>query len=190
MNKNLIIIVLFFLYIFPIFCGCLESDSDGDGYFDDEDAFPNDISEWSDYDNDGYGDNSDDFPNDGNLYLKHSIIRNNTTLYAKDSCCGAIKYFPSKNEKIYIESNVKYIYWELLEFDYKGEENISEDSKRLKFYLKAPYQNYNYTYFDISNSNLIRIAINESNWGNWSFILYYGGLSSDLFIEHQIYYTK
>jgi hypothetical protein len=39
-------------------------DSDGDGYADSEDAFPNDPSEWTDADLDGVGDNSDAFPND------------------------------------------------------------------------------------------------------------------------------
>ena len=40
------------------------SDSDGDGYDDETDVFPNDPTEWSDSDGDGVGDNSDDFPND------------------------------------------------------------------------------------------------------------------------------
>lgn len=40
------------------------SDSDGDGYDDESDEFPNDETEWSDSDGDGVGDNSDDFPND------------------------------------------------------------------------------------------------------------------------------
>ena len=35
----------------------LEKDSDGDSVVDSEDAFPNDVSQWSDTDNDGYGDN-------------------------------------------------------------------------------------------------------------------------------------
>ncbi len=39
-------------------------DSDGDGVPDDEDAFPNDPTEWADTDGDGYGDNGDAFPND------------------------------------------------------------------------------------------------------------------------------
>ena len=38
-------------------------DSDGDGYADGIDIFPNDPTEWVDYDGDGYGDNSDAFPN-------------------------------------------------------------------------------------------------------------------------------
>lgn len=39
-------------------------DSDGDGYPDDEDAFPHDPSEWKDTDGDGIGDGSDPFPFD------------------------------------------------------------------------------------------------------------------------------
>ncbi len=39
-------------------------DSDGDGYDDESDEFPNDETEWTDSDGDGVGDNSDDFPND------------------------------------------------------------------------------------------------------------------------------
>ena len=40
------------------------TDSDGDGVPDDEDAFPNDDTEWADSDGDGVGDNGDVFPND------------------------------------------------------------------------------------------------------------------------------
>ncbi len=39
-------------------------DTDGDGYKDNVDAFPNDPTEWADTDGDGVGDNSDAFPND------------------------------------------------------------------------------------------------------------------------------
>ncbi|MFQ5433227.1 MAG: FecR domain-containing protein, partial [Nitrospinota bacterium] len=39
-------------------------DSDGDGYQDINDAFPDDPDEWADSDGDGVGDNSDPFPND------------------------------------------------------------------------------------------------------------------------------
>jgi hypothetical protein len=37
-------------------------DSDGDGYADNVDAFPNDSKEWADRDEDGHGDNGDLFP--------------------------------------------------------------------------------------------------------------------------------
>ena len=42
----------------------LDTDSDGDGYGDISDAFPNDPTEWLDTDGDGIGDNSDAFPSD------------------------------------------------------------------------------------------------------------------------------
>jgi hypothetical protein len=48
--------------------GCIgtgeEKDSDGDGYLDADDAFPDDPTEWSDMDGDGVGDNSDFNPYD------------------------------------------------------------------------------------------------------------------------------
>ena len=40
------------------------TDSDGDGYGENEDAFPLDVSEWNDTDGDGVGDNSDYYPLD------------------------------------------------------------------------------------------------------------------------------
>ncbi|MCG2826577.1 MAG: hypothetical protein L6265_08320 [Thermoplasmatales archaeon] len=42
----------------------LDTDSDGDGVPDNEDAFPYNPSEWADSDGDGVGDNSDAYPND------------------------------------------------------------------------------------------------------------------------------
>jgi len=42
-----------------------EKDTDGDGYPDDEDAFPRDRTEWKDSDGDTVGDNADAFPNNG-----------------------------------------------------------------------------------------------------------------------------
>ena len=42
----------------------VQVDTDNDGVFDDDDAFPNDPTETADSDNDGVGDNADDFPND------------------------------------------------------------------------------------------------------------------------------
>lgn len=46
-----------------------ETDSDGDGYADEEDAFPNDDRYYLDSDGDGYADEVDDFPNDDRYYL-------------------------------------------------------------------------------------------------------------------------
>lgn len=47
--------------------GC--PDADGDEYSDDNDAFPNDPSEWQDTDDDGVGDNSDAFPNNNGEWV-------------------------------------------------------------------------------------------------------------------------
>ena len=44
--------------------GNIPNDTDGDGVYNDQDAFPNDASETTDSDNDGTGDNADVFPND------------------------------------------------------------------------------------------------------------------------------
>ena len=42
----------------------IDYDSDGDGYGDQIDEFPNDANEWADSDGDGVGDNADAFPED------------------------------------------------------------------------------------------------------------------------------
>jgi hypothetical protein len=56
------------LIILLAISGCIgteeEKDSDGDGYLDADDAFPDDPTEWSDLDGDGVGDNSDFNPYD------------------------------------------------------------------------------------------------------------------------------
>jgi len=47
-------------------CDMMDTDMDGDGYDNDNDAFPEDPSEWADFDGDGFGDNTDsDDDNDG-----------------------------------------------------------------------------------------------------------------------------
>jgi|GEM_PF-5458796 len=62
-------------------------DSDGDGYNDDVDAFPNDPAEWKDTDHDGYGDNSDAFPTDNTEHLDsdHDGIGNNKDAFPYDA---------------------------------------------------------------------------------------------------------
>jgi len=47
--------------------GC--PDSDGDGWADSEDTYPEDYTEWVDTDGDGYGDNSDEYPEDSTEWI-------------------------------------------------------------------------------------------------------------------------
>jgi hypothetical protein len=54
----------YFAYMEIVFTA--DGDSDGDGYSDSEDRFPDDPEEWADSDDDGVGDNHDMFPNDAN----------------------------------------------------------------------------------------------------------------------------
>jgi hypothetical protein len=49
-------------------------DSDGDGYPDWRDTFPNDPLEWVDSDGDGVGDNSDPAPLDPNIWTANQIL--------------------------------------------------------------------------------------------------------------------
>jgi len=68
MNKHLSVIGITLVLLIVGLSGCTNpigpGDTDGDGYNDDVDEFPNDSDEWEDSDGDGVGDNSDEFPND------------------------------------------------------------------------------------------------------------------------------
>ena len=73
MKKHLIVIGTAVLVLMVGFIGCVENtdeiDSDGDGYPDFEDEFPDDSSEWKDTDNDGIGDNKDINRRNGHLFF-------------------------------------------------------------------------------------------------------------------------
>jgi len=60
----IIIIIAITLFIPSLFPVSVVADTDGDGFSDKNDAFPDDPYEWNDTDEDGIGDNSDAFPED------------------------------------------------------------------------------------------------------------------------------
>jgi len=235
MKKHLIVIeIIFILLIFGLI-GCIETDSDGDGYNDDIDVFPNDVSEWIDSDNDGYGDNSDefpidasehidsdndgygdnsdefpidasehidsdkdgygdnrdDYPNDNNFYLKY-IIANRTTKYFSNPNSNSSRIYPIpyKDAKINIPSDAKYVNWEIINYDYKGsDDDYYEESKQIVFSLNTQDYQHIYSYNEII-SNIIRIEVDENNWGDWTFYIGFANLNSDIYIEHLLYYMK
>ena len=92
----IIIVVVLLIYLLSPSLSPIASirDTDGDGVADNEDAFPNEPTQWSDIDFDGYGDNPngrnpDAFPNnplewtdtDGDSHGDNSDIRPNDPVY-------------------------------------------------------------------------------------------------------------
>ena len=79
MDKKIIIVVIIIVVLVILMALPQTSlfpqirDSDGDGRADDEDAFPNDASEWRDSDDDEVGDNADFYDN-GDGAVKITII--------------------------------------------------------------------------------------------------------------------
>jgi len=73
-RKIVVVLIGVVLITLGLMGGCTENkpennggtDTDGDGYNDTLDAFPNDTTEWVDSDGDGVGDNTDAFPLDVN----------------------------------------------------------------------------------------------------------------------------
>jgi len=56
--------ILVLIALTAYYVGVSDKDTDGDGVADNEDAFPNNASEWRDSDSDTYGNNIDAFPQD------------------------------------------------------------------------------------------------------------------------------
>ena len=97
MKKQAVAVGLILMLLIITLSGCIDTsqqnetietkDTDGDGYNDDIDTFPNDSSEWKDSDNDGYGDNSDGFPYDSSEHadLDEDGVGDNSDVFPNDS---------------------------------------------------------------------------------------------------------
>ncbi|WP_292469883.1 hypothetical protein [Methanolobus sp.] len=114
MKHNKVYLCLLFAAIFVAICvsGCMEIDSDGDGYNDKIDAFPNDAQYNHDYDGDGYADEIDDFQKDPEYHLICSECKGLGTVTSIDEtqepCIGADMidaYFEDGYSYLVLENN-------------------------------------------------------------------------------------
>lgn len=87
MKEITILLIALMVISIGFFSGCLEIDTDKDGYNDDEDIFPDDPNEWFDLDNDGVGDNSDEFPTNSSEWKDNDGdgVGNNADDFPSDS---------------------------------------------------------------------------------------------------------
>ena len=205
MKKHLIVIGMTLILLIVGLSGCTNpigpGDTDGDGYNDDVDAFPNDSDEWEDSDGDGVGDNSDAFPN--NSYEQYDSdkdgVGNNadafpynpyyhkkTTVYYRQNYKANPTGFNDWVEPLIgvrITTDIKYLVCVFEEltgtstFDLNIE-NIDKNSEEV------------YTVENVHSVNKT-IYVNSDNIGRWSwnwFIPFENKDKAELFIN--VYYVE
>ena len=195
MKKHLIIIGITLVLLTVGLSGCVEEadakDTDGDGYTDDIDAFPNDKSEWIDTDKDGVGDNADDYPYDDRYSKIEYIIGGNTpSSYTLESNEGS-------GASHYITQEWKYVYvdWEVVypsSLTKEQQENIFvEISTPI-----TPYEESEYAYISTGHRNM-KFSVNANNWGEWhyafrnkTFLLYETGEDITITVKATMYKVK
>lgn len=136
-------------------------DTDGDGYNDNVDAFPNNASEWKDSDGDGYGDNSDDFDDDFNL---HKIIVIYNSMGAGSSNDDRW-YIPSSWKDIYwdVPSDAKYVIVKTSVSGKEGENYVGLSSDDYSIFISNPEKTIEKEYGVL----LPRFTVTSENWGEW-----------------------
>ena len=161
MNKKLIIMGVVVLFVCIGLSGCFEGgkleDTDGDGYKDSVDAFPNDATEWKDTDSDGYGDNSDDFPTDSDLHKKiiWEEFENEPIEYSTD--------LPEIHSRLQVTTNTKYVEWDWRLVD------PSPYNADIKFYIERVTESKLIKIYEITAwADSGRIVPDYSNIGSWS----------------------
>jgi hypothetical protein len=184
----LIIILCIFIFI-----GCIEIDSDNDGFPDTIDDFPNNKFEWKDTDGDGFGDNSDDFINDSNLYKK-IIVEGTNTLFSDDVNAYELKSDENKSFNFYVEIEAKYVVYDIIyRYINKNETTVYFDSyNNLYFNITNPYEHIVFNNGDIEKSSFEpnKITINSNNWGEWNFFIENKMYKkNDYFINNSIFFV-
>ena len=191
MNKSAIKIVFVTIILVVLSIGCIGTDTDGDGYNDDVDVFPNDKTEWIDTDNDGVGDNSDGFPNDEALTEKLVLMDAQLTLFSANG--GLInRELQSEDKPWNIDESVEYLFFKC---DFKStrggiltKENISlDDNQFISLTMRNPIENITYEFEDFSLNDTVKIEINEDNAGDWYFNFSCDNLDYDVWIKYDIY---
>jgi len=147
MDKQLIILNILALLIILSLSGCVEEinqhaiDTDGDGYIDEIDQFPNDYTEWLDSDYDGIGNNADsDDDNDG--------ISDDSDL------------FPYKDAKIRVILNKFKVLDEV--------DTAAENSSKVQVYFKIIINNSEIERIP-DGENILEVDIGEIKTINWIF---------------------
>lgn len=169
MQKMVVLLIILMMVSIGFLSGCIEKkDSDGDGYEDEIDTFPDDPTDWLDSDMDGWGDNSDDVPTDSNLHL---IDR---TFILKEGFGG--KIFPENltiqgvvGYVVRVESDIKYVElsWKIID---PSLENITLDEQEN---ISIEIQNSDgVSIFDFNTqidfkTTANRFTVTSDNWGNW-----------------------
>jgi hypothetical protein len=187
------IIIIIFLLNFGL-SGCLGTDSDGDGYNDDVDAFPNNEKEWIDTDNDGTGDNSDGFPNNKNLTDKIILMDAQITLFGGNGGFYNRDLQTPDNPWI-IPNNTKYLFFKS-EFKSTqggiliGEDIVLSNNQSISLEMMNPIESIIYEFEDFQKNDTIKIQINDELSGYWYFNFSCNNLDYDVWIKYNIYLGK
>ena len=206
MNKPTVMLIVLMMIGIGFLSGCEQqptkaTDADGDGHPDDEDAFPNDITEWvdsdadgygdtsdtyptdktewKDTDTDGYGDNGDDFPSDPDVHEKIVLLDAYDT-YALDPEQG----HTGNGSSFVVDRESKYVVvnWDVMH-------SLSPDEyKDIYFDVTNPSGHTSYTYGP-SNCTL-HLTVDSSNWGQWEYRFHVGLVAQNITIDREIYIAK
>jgi len=152
MTKKIIVIVGISLILAMGLCGCVDEvveDTDGDGYNNDVDLFPDDSTEWEDTDNDGYGDNSDAFPADASEHLDSDGdgVGDNADFYPTD---------PERWEEEVYDWVEKYSY-------NLGDDNPLEYNES----INITSSKWKFEYTKSTNESIFNVTINQKQNDTW-----------------------